>query len=58
MNRTKLLLSIVDKLAILDAERRTIDVWSRRFVDIQQEMKSLRAQYQDIMNSQCPLIKD
>lgn len=58
MNRNKLLLSILDKLASLDAERHTIDVWSRRFVEINQEIKSLRAQYQDVMNSKCPLIKD
>lgn len=58
MNRNKLLLSILDKLAALDAERHTIDVWSRRFVEINQEIKSLRTQYQDVMNSKCPLIKD
>ena len=58
MNRNKLLLIIIDKLAALDAERAITDVGSTRYNDIQQEIKSLRAQHQDIMNSQCPLIKD
>ena len=58
MNRTKLLLSIVDKLAVLDAERQATDVTSTRYDEIQQEIKSLRQQYQDVMNSPCPVIKD
>lgn len=58
MERLKLLQKMYERLALLDKQRYSLDLTSKRYADINIEMAHIRLKVQEIINSKCPVWKD
>lgn len=58
MERLKLLQEIYARLSRLESDREVARLADHATGDIDAEMDSLRKKLQDVMNSQCPILKD